>query len=98
MLDRRSDGGDGLGVVRGEKLNQLYADSKIVIGDSLSLNFDYPGYWSDRIYETSLTLSQIIIVKSHFYFSYLFFKFKYFICMCDSNAFFELPAGRYIVV
>jgi hypothetical protein len=46
-------GGDGLGVVRGEKLNQLYADSKIAIGDSLSIGFDYPGYWSDRIYETT---------------------------------------------
>jgi hypothetical protein len=46
-------GGDGLGVVRGDKLNQLYADSKVVVGDSLSLNFDYPGYWSDRIYETT---------------------------------------------
>lgn len=44
-------GGDGLGVVRGEALNQLYADTKIAIGDSLSLNFDYPYYWSDRLYE-----------------------------------------------
>lgn len=46
-------GGDGLGVMRGDKLNQLYADTKVVVGDSLSLNFDYPGYWSDRIYETT---------------------------------------------
>lgn len=46
-------GGDGLGVVRGKELNQLYADTKIAIGDSLSLNFNYPGYWSDRIYETT---------------------------------------------
>lgn len=46
-------GGDGLGVVRGEALNKLYADSKIAIGDSLCINFDYPGYWSDRIYETT---------------------------------------------
>lgn len=46
-------GGDGLGVVRGDKLNQLYADTKVVIGDSLSLNFDYPYYWSDRLYETT---------------------------------------------
>jgi glycosyl transferase family 1 len=46
-------GGDGLGVVRGDKLNQLYADTKVVIGDSLSVNFDYPYYWSDRLYETT---------------------------------------------
>lgn len=45
-------GGDGLGVVRGYKLNQLYGDTKVAVGDSLSLNFDYPGYWSDRVYET----------------------------------------------
>ena len=45
-------GGDGLGVVREEKLNQLYADSKVAVGDSLCINFDYPYYWSDRVYET----------------------------------------------
>lgn len=45
-------GGDGLGVKRGADLNQLYADSKIVIGDTLCLNYDYPDYWSDRVYET----------------------------------------------
>ena len=45
-------GGDGLGVIRGDKLNNLYADSKIAIGDSLCINFDYPYYWSDRVYET----------------------------------------------
>jgi len=45
-------GGDGLGVVRGEALNQLYKSSKIAVGDSLVLNFDYPYYWSDRVYET----------------------------------------------
>jgi spore maturation protein CgeB len=40
-----------MGHVRGEALNRLYADSKIVIGDTLNL----PGneyYWSDRVYET----------------------------------------------
>lgn len=46
-------GGDGLGVVRGAPLNKLYADSKIAIGDSLCIDFTYPGYWSDRIYETT---------------------------------------------
>lgn len=45
-------GGDGLGVVRGGPLTELYNRSKIVIGDSLVKNFDYPGYWSDRLYET----------------------------------------------
>lgn len=48
----RHFGGDGLGVVRGDKLNQLYADTKVVVGDSLCLNFEYPYYWSDRVYET----------------------------------------------
>lgn len=45
-------GGDGVGVVRGRPLNQLYANSKVVVGDSLVLGFDYPDYWSDRVYET----------------------------------------------
>lgn len=45
-------GGDGLGTVRGAALNQLYGASKISIGDSLCINFDYPYYWSDRVYET----------------------------------------------
>lgn len=45
-------GGDGLGTVRGRPLNQLYANTKVVVGDSLVLNFDYPDYWSDRVYET----------------------------------------------
>jgi hypothetical protein len=45
-------GKDGKGVVRGQQLNDLYASTKVVVGDTLSPNFDYPGYWSDRIYET----------------------------------------------
>jgi hypothetical protein len=45
-------GGDGVGVVRGHNLNQLYANTKVVVGDSLVLNFTYPDYWSDRVYET----------------------------------------------
>lgn len=45
-------GGDGLGIVRGDKLNQLYSNTKVVVGDSLCINFDYPYYWSDRVYET----------------------------------------------
>jgi hypothetical protein len=39
-------------VIRGYELNQLYASSDVVVGDSFSPNFDYPGYWSDRIPET----------------------------------------------
>lgn len=46
-------GGDGeIPTTRGAALNQLYADTKVVVGDSLVRGFDYPGYWSDRIYET----------------------------------------------
>lgn len=45
-------GNDGIQVVRGSALNKLYADAKVVVGDSLCLNFNYPNYWSDRVYET----------------------------------------------
>lgn len=46
-------GGDGdTGTVRGDDLNAVYARSKIAIGDSLCVGFNYPGYWSDRVYET----------------------------------------------
>lgn len=45
-------GGDGLGVVREDKLNKLYSSTKIVVGDTLCPNFTYKSYWSDRIYET----------------------------------------------
>lgn len=41
-----------LGLRRGEALNQLLADTKVVIGDSLCIGYDYPDYWSDRVYET----------------------------------------------
>lgn len=43
---------DSLGLKREAELNQVFADSKIVVGDSLCLNFDYPWYWSDRVWET----------------------------------------------
>lgn len=46
-------GGDGLGVVRGHELNSLYSNTKVVVGDSLCLGFDYPYYSSDRIFETT---------------------------------------------
>lgn len=38
--------------VRDMDLNQLYSNSKIVIGDSVCLNFNHSYYWSDRVYET----------------------------------------------
>jgi SAM-dependent methyltransferase len=38
--------------VRNRDLNHLYANSKVVVGDSLCLNFERPYYWSDRVYET----------------------------------------------
>lgn len=45
-------GGDGRGVVRGHELIGLYNATKVAVGDSLCINFDYPYYWSDRVYET----------------------------------------------
>lgn len=50
--DRYSKYGYPQDTVRNEELNLLYARSKIVVGDSLCLNFDHPYYWSDRAYET----------------------------------------------
>jgi spore maturation protein CgeB len=38
--------------VRGLKLNKLYWSTKIVVGDTLCIDFKYPDYWSDRVYET----------------------------------------------
>lgn len=46
-------GGDGLGTVRGDDLNRIYARSKIAIGDTLCLNYDYPDYFSDRLFEST---------------------------------------------
>ncbi len=43
--------GDGP-AVRGRDLNLLYARTKVVVGDTLCLGYDYPHYWSDRVYET----------------------------------------------
>jgi glycosyltransferase involved in cell wall biosynthesis len=45
-------GREGLGTVRGQDLNNLYASTKVVVGDTLCPEFVYPDYWSDRIYET----------------------------------------------
>lgn len=38
--------------VRNDELNRLYADSKVVVGDSVCLDFKHKYYWSDRVYET----------------------------------------------
>ncbi|WP_280473279.1 CgeB family protein [Nocardia asiatica] len=46
-------GGSSIGTVRGAELNALYANSKVVVGDSYICDPNYPGkYWSDRIPET----------------------------------------------
>lgn len=37
--------------IRNEALNQLYADAKVVVGDSVGL-IGHSHYWSDRVYET----------------------------------------------
>lgn len=36
---------------RGMKLNQIYRNAKICVGDTLNLNFSYPYYFSDRLFE-----------------------------------------------
>jgi hypothetical protein len=47
-------GGDGdTGTIRGHELNAIYAKSKIAIGDTLNLNFNYPYYSSDRLFEST---------------------------------------------
>jgi hypothetical protein len=47
-------GGDGdTGTVRGYELNRIYARSKVAIGDTLNINFTYPYYTSDRLFEST---------------------------------------------
>lgn len=49
----RHVGGDGdIKTTRGQDLNRLYGYSKVAVGDTLCINYDYPYYWSDRVYET----------------------------------------------
>lgn len=45
-------GRDGLGTLRGDALNRLYAKSKIAVGDTLNIGFNYPYYSSDRLWES----------------------------------------------
>lgn len=50
----------GLAFARGRRLNQVYASTRVVVGDTLCLGpedslepcFQHAGYWSDRVYET----------------------------------------------
>lgn len=43
-------GGDGdTGVIRGLELNQIYANAKVAVGDTLCIGFNYPWYFSDRL-------------------------------------------------
>lgn len=44
--------GNPVECVRGKALNELYASSKVVVGDSLCLGFTHERYWSDRVPET----------------------------------------------
>ena len=47
-------GGDGdTGTIRGERLNRVYGSSKIAVGDTLCIGFDYPYYFSDRLFEST---------------------------------------------
>jgi hypothetical protein len=46
-------GGGGKGTIRGKDLNDLYASAKVVIGDTLCKGFDYPYYFSDRLFEAT---------------------------------------------
>lgn len=46
-------GGGGLPSIRGQELNVLYASAKVVVGDTLCKNFNYPWYSSDRLFEAA---------------------------------------------
>jgi hypothetical protein len=43
-------GGDGRGLAREDKMNLVYGASRIAIGDTLCVGFDYPYYQSDRLF------------------------------------------------
>ena len=51
----RHYGGGGLPTVRGAELNQVYANAKVAVGDTLCLNFDYPGYYCADAETAALT-------------------------------------------
>lgn len=50
--DRFTRYGPGAQTVRNQDLNDVYASTKVVVGDSLCPDFVKPMYWSDRPYET----------------------------------------------
>lgn len=50
---RRYGGDTQWGTIRGSALNDLYASVKVIVGDTLCLNFDHPNYFSDRLFETT---------------------------------------------
>ena len=58
-------GGGGLPTVRGPELNNLYASAKIVVGDTLCKNFNYPWYSSDRLFEVAGRGGFLIYPKIH---------------------------------
>ena len=39
--------------IRNEALNELYSNTKVVVGDSVCIGFTHEKYWSDRIFETT---------------------------------------------
>jgi len=43
-------GGDGRALVREQKFNKVCSSAKVIVGDTLCLNFDYPYYFSERLY------------------------------------------------
>jgi hypothetical protein len=43
-------GGDGKGLAREAKMNRVYSSSRVAIGDSLCIGFNYPFYQSDRLF------------------------------------------------
>lgn len=66
-------GNDGIGKaqIRGKELNDLYASAKVVVGDTLCPAFNYPDYFSDRVFETTgrggfLIFPYIKGIKEHF--------------------------------
>lgn len=47
-------GGDGAtGTIRGEQLNRVYGSSKVAVGDTLCIGYNYPYYFSDRLFEST---------------------------------------------
>ena len=43
-------GGDGKALVREKKFNDVCASTKVIVGDTLCVGFDYPNYFSERLF------------------------------------------------